>query len=214
MYIFQPDRFLLRKQIEKFSSYISGRVLDIGAGEMDRYKDLFKYKEKINMDISKGKNVDVVGSADNIPFSDDSFDSVLCTQVFEHLKYPNKAASEIFRVLKKDGVVLITVPQTNELHEEPNDFFRYTKYGIRSIFEDAGFKTVIFNQRGGYYSNIAQIKTRRLMDILGLYKKPFLGRIFGKVLSLYGRFMIWLDSIDKGELNRKHTIGWCFIFRK
>jgi SAM-dependent methyltransferase len=214
MYIFQPDRFLLRKQVKAFSHYISGKVLDIGAGGFDRYEELLSVKEKVNMDVSAGKNVDVVGSAENIPFPDNSFDSAICTQVFEHLKNPDKAASEIYRVLRKGGFVLITVPQTNELHEEPNDYFRYTKYGIKYIFEKAGFTTEDYEQRGGYYSNIAQIKTRRLLDILDLHKRPFLGWIFGKVLSLYGRFMIWLDSVDKGTSNRKHAIGWCFVFKK
>ena len=132
MYIFQPDRYLLDKQIRKFSHYIKGKVLDVGAGEVNRYGKYFKFDEYIKMDPRHGDKVDLVGSADNIPLDSESIDSIVCTQVFEHLENPQKSAEEIYRVLKKGGHVLLTVPQMNELHEEPYDFFRYTKFGLKS----------------------------------------------------------------------------------
>jgi len=193
---------------------LNGKLLDIGAGEADRYGKYLLVTSTIRMDLAKNDNVDIVGSADAIPFPDESFDSVLCTQVFEHLKYPQRSAKEIYRILKKGGSALVTVPQTNELHEEPNDFFRYTKYGIASIFEDAGFKVVHSDQRGGYYSNLAQIRIRRMIDVMRLYDRPFIGRVVGKAIGMYGRFMVWLDIKDQGKSNRKHAIGWCFVFKK
>jgi SAM-dependent methyltransferase len=189
-------------------------MLDVGAGEVDRYGKYFTTTEVIRMDVNHGDYVDVVGSADNIPFADNTFDSVLCTQVFEHLKDPFKSAKEIYRVLKIDGKLLMTVPQTNELHEEPHDFFRYTKYGLKSLFKDAGFEIVEFDQRGGYYSNLSQIKIRRMIDLFNLYERPIIGRIFGKFIGIYGKSMIWLDKVDKSKSNKKHAIGWCFVLQK
>ncbi len=81
MYIFQPDRILLRRQVKNFSSYIKGKVLDIGAGEYTRYRDLFDCDEYIKMDVKKGENVDIVGDIESIPFGDESVDSIVCTQV-------------------------------------------------------------------------------------------------------------------------------------
>src|SRR3989344_3390929 len=155
MYIFQPDRYLLEKQIKQASKYVTGRVLDVGAGEFDRYGGVFTCREYIRMDIGAGLNVDVVGSADNIPFADSSFDSVVSTQVFEHLANPLKAAKEVHRVLRAGGMLLITVPQWNELHSEPHDYWRYTKYGFIELFERNGFKVVEYDQRGGFFSNVA-----------------------------------------------------------
>jgi len=214
MYIFQPDRFLLQEQVKKYSSYIKGRVLDIGAGEYTRYRNFFDCEEYIKMDVGKSENVDVIGSIENIPLIDASVDSVVCTQVFEHLKHPQKSAEEVFRVLKKGGYLLVTVPQVNELHEEPNDFFRYTNYGLKVLFEEAGFEIVKSDQRGGFFAVVAQIKIRYMIDRINLYKRPFVGYAISKLLSIYGRIMLWLDKIDVSVANRKHAIGWCFIFKK
>jgi SAM-dependent methyltransferase len=214
MYIFQPDRYLLDKQIRKFSHYIKGKVLDVGAGEVDRYGKYFKFNEYIKMDPRHGDKVDLVGSADNIPLNSESIDSIVCTQVFEHLENPQKSAEEIYRVLKKDGYALLTVPQWNELHEEPYDFFRYTKFGLKSMFEKAGFEIVEIDQRGGYYSLIAQMIIRHNIDKYGLYKNIILGKTFAPICKVYGKFAIWLDSMDKSVSNRKHTLGWCIVLKK
>jgi SAM-dependent methyltransferase len=214
MYIYQPDRFLLQKQLKAVAKYVTGKVLDVGAGHVDRYSKYMNVSNITRMDVAKGENVDVVGSADKIPFPDESFDSIICTQVFEHLQFPVQSTSEIYRVLKKGGTAVVTVPQMNELHEEPYDFFRYTNYGMKSLFENAGFETIFSEQRGGYYSMLAQIKIRRLIDLLSLYKRPIIGRILGKFLGIYGKTMVYLDSKDQTVSNRKHAIGWCFVFKK
>jgi len=177
MVIFQPDRYLLNRQIKEVSSYIKGQVLDVGAGELNRYSGHFKCEKYIRMDIRKRDGIDVVGSANNIPFPDNIFDSVVCTQVFEHLESPEKSAKEIYRILKPGGHLLVTVPQMNELHEEPNDFFRYTKFGLVSLFGKIGFEVVVQSQRGGFFATVSQIKIRYLIDRLSLYKRPFLGKI-------------------------------------
>jgi len=214
MYIFQPDRILLKEQIRHFAKYIKGKCLDIGAGSFSRYEELFQCKDYIKMDISSGKNVDIVGRAESIPFEDNSFDSVVCTQVFEHLKYPEQAVKEIFRILKKNGYCLITVPQINELHEEPNDFFRYTNFGLIELFERQGFKTIECIQRGGFFSTVAQLKIRYLIDRFELYKRPLLGKFFNQFIKVYARIMIGLDKFDRSIANRKHALGWCAVFEK
>lgn len=215
MYIFQPERYLLRKQIEHYVSYLCGGVvLDVGAGQGDRYSELIKCDKYLRMDVEKYDGIDIVGRAEKIPLGDSSIDSVICTQVFEHLKYPQRSAQELHRILKSGGILLITAPQVNELHEEPNDFYRYTKFGLIELFESCGFKTVIYEQRGGFFTTIAQIRIRYLIDKFKLYKRPLIGRITGKFLAIYGKIMMWLDILDKSNANKKHTLGWCFIFKK
>ncbi|MHB0978197.1 MAG: class I SAM-dependent methyltransferase [Minisyncoccota bacterium] len=214
MYIFQPDRYLLDKQIRKFSHYIKGKVLDVGAGEVNRYGKYFKSDEYIKMDPRHVSHADLVGSADNIPLEAESIDSVVCTQVFEHLENPQKSAEEIYRVLKKGGYVLLTVPQMNELHEEPYDFFRYTKFGLKLMFEKVGFEVVEIDQRGGYYSTLAQMRIRHAIDKYSLYKNKFLGKIFAPICKVYGRVAVWLDGLDTSVSNTKHTIGWCIVLKK
>lgn len=213
-YIFQPDRYLLVKQINKYSHYIKGKVLDVGAGHYSRYEKFFKVEKYVKMDINHSEHVDIVGSVDSIPMDDSSVDSIVCTQVFEHIKYPEKGAKELYRVLKKGGYILLTVPQLNELHEEPHDYFRYTKYGLKNLFEDVGFKIVEMDQRGGFFSSIAQMIIRFLSDYLDLYNRKFLGKIIGKIIYIFGMLSIKLDGIVKNNANKKHAIGWCCILEK
>jgi SAM-dependent methyltransferase len=214
MYIYQPDRALLKEQIKKASSFVRGKTLDVGAGEVNRYGKMFQTETYTKMDVHAGPNVDIVGTAEKIPFPNDSLDSVICTQVFEHLAHPVKSAEEIFRVLKKGGHLIVTVPQMNELHEEPYDFFRYTNFGLDVLFKDAGFTIVHSEQRGGYFTLMAQMVTRYLMDKFHLFKRPFLGRVMSKLFHALSSVAYFLDRVDTSKANRKHTIGWCIVCRK
>jgi SAM-dependent methyltransferase len=214
MYIFQPDRFLLDQQIRRFAHYVSGRTLDVGAGSFNRYQRYFQVSSYVKTDHLAGPNVDVVASADQLPFGPAEFDSVVSTQVFEHLAQPALAAKEIARVLKTGGHLLLTVPQLNELHEEPHDYWRYTKYGLIALFKEAGFEVVVMDARGAYYSTLAQIRIRHWMGIFNLYQRPVLGRLASKFFSIYGRLMINLDRVWPNQDNQKQTIGWCAVFKK
>ncbi len=214
MYIFQPDRFLLQEQIKKNAHYICGRALDVGAGEVNRYGKMFTMDSCIKMDVHAGPNVDVVGSIEHIPFPDGHFDSVICTQVFEHLAHPVDSAREIFRVLKKGGHLLVTVPQMNELHEEPYDFFRYTNFGLTQLFTDAGFNIISCEARGGYFTLMVQLICRYSMDRFKLHKRGLLGRVAGKGFYMLSKAAFFLDRLDKSTANKKHTIGWCVICLK
>lgn len=214
MYIFQPDRHLLKKQIVASREFITGKVLDVGAGEFTRYRYLFNVSEYIRMDVVKSESADVVGSAEDIPFAENTFDAVVCTQVFEHLQNPDKAAGEIRRVLKPGGYCLLTAPQTNELHEEPNDFYRYTNFGLTALFSRHGFRIADLKQRGGFFTLLSQMNIRYLIDKFNLYQKPFWGRVFSKVFRVYSALAHFLDQIDKSKANRKHTIGWLCVLQK
>lgn len=212
-YIYHISRSLLQEQVKKFGHYMNGRVLDAGSGGYSRYKHLLSCQSIVRMDIAAGSNVDVVGSADAMPFEDGEFDAVLSTQVFEHLEYPEKAATEIFRVLKHGGHVLITAPQWNELHEEPHDYWRYTCFGLKSLFERNGFSVIAYEQCGGFFSTRAQMGMRYLIDRFELYQRWWY-RPASFIFKIWGKCAIWLDKVDTSVANRKHTIGWIFIFKK
>jgi SAM-dependent methyltransferase len=213
-YIFQPDRFILQEQVKKFSHYIQGECLDVGAGHYNRYGKFFSASKIIRMDIAHADTVDIVGSVDKIPLKDASVDSVICTQVFEHIKYPDAGAREIARVLKVGGYALITVPQMNELHEEPHDYFRYTSFGLKRIFEDAGLKIVEIDQRGGFFALMQQMLVRYIIDSLKLHQRPMVARLFGKLALITGKIALKLDSINTSVANRKHAIGWACVVQK
>ena len=217
MYIYQPMSHLLKETLEGFSPYFKGKVLDVGSGGFDRSSEFFgDVTEHIRMDISEEIKPDFIGSIYEIPFDGDTFDTVLCTQVFEHLAFPHKAAPELFRVLKRGGYTIITAPQWNELHEEPHDYFRYTNYGLASLFTEAGFEIVRVERLGGYYSSLAQMRIRHLIDRYHLHRRPILGKVAGKLLYWYGSYMVAKDRRPGADnaADRKHTIGWSVVLLK
>ena len=190
MYIYQPSRILLKQQIKKQSHYIKGRVLDVGAGDFSRYESLFDCKEYIKMDIKKNNNIDVVGRAERIPFEDSRFNSIVCTQVLGDVKNIHKAVEEFYRVLKTDGIVLLTESLIDEMHDEPKDYWRFTKFGLRHLFKNAGFKIIVINQRGGFFSVKAQNNIRYLIERLNLYSHKWT-KIFNPFFMTYSKIMFF-----------------------
>ena len=215
MVIFQPERFLLKKQIEKFASHIKGEVLDVGAGERKRYAEFFgQAKKYLTMDINPENNPDIVGRAEKIPLGDDSVDSIVCTQVLGDVFKLGRAIKEFSRVLRRNGILLLTESLAGEMHDEPHDYWRFTKFSLKKLLERNNFKIIAVDQRGGFFSTVAQIKIRYLLDRWHLYDHKIIGRIFNYFFLFYGRGMIMLDGLDSSRANRKHALGWCVVAKK
>ena len=129
---------------------VGGRLLDAGCGNRPYavwYEPLVE--QAVSLDAAVGDGVSVVGFADHLPFKDASFDTVLCTEVLEHVTDAERAAAEIRRVLKPGGHALVTVPFLYPVHEAPYDFRRLTHFGLRDLFERHGCEVVGLEARGG-----------------------------------------------------------------
>jgi SAM-dependent methyltransferase len=83
---------------------------------------------------------------------DGSYDSALCFEVLEHVPDPRRAMSEIHRILAPRGVALISVPHLSRLHDEPHDYYRFTRHGLDLLFNEAGFQVLEIRQKGGLLS--------------------------------------------------------------
>lgn len=136
-------------------AYACGKLIDIGCGDMP-YKELIlnKVTQYDTFDIERRvAEVNFVGDIQNMDMiSNNSYDSAVCFEVLEHVQNPFQAIAEINRILKKGGMLILSVPHLARLHEEPNDFFRYTKYGLRSLLENAGFEVLEITLQGGIFS--------------------------------------------------------------
>lgn len=212
-YIYKTGRAELHEQIKRHADLVHGRVLDIGAGSYPRYKSLFTYSEYMAMDIEKGAGIDAVGTIQAIPFPEHSFDSVVCTQVLGDVFELQTAFSELYRVLKPSGTVLITENLFDVLHDEPYDFWRFTEHSLRRLALDAGFEIEVLERRGGYWSVMAQLKTRYWIERLNAQKKWFawIVSIWSKFFGTIARF---LDRHDTSRANKIFTHGFLLIARK
>ncbi len=108
-------------------------TLDIGCANSP-YSRLFP--KRVGLDVAPGAGVDVVADAHALPFEDATFDQILCTEVLEHLHTPSQAITEMRRVLKPGGRIILTTRFVFPLHDVPHDYFRYTKYGLKHLFKD------------------------------------------------------------------------------
>jgi SAM-dependent methyltransferase len=106
--------------------------LDFGAG-IKRAEELAP--NAVFIDAVHFPNIDIVNTADNLPFRSDIFDLVVSQAVFEHLPNPFQTANEIFRVLKPGGRVLIETAFMQPFHADPNHYFNMTIEGLRKIME-------------------------------------------------------------------------------
>lgn len=153
-------------------------------------------------------NVDIFGSAYKIPRENECFDTVLCTAVLEHLEEPDKAIAESNRVLKKGGIAIYTVPFFWHLHEEPRDFYRYTKYGLKYLFEKNGFEVVELKALSGFWVTFGQ----ELVYYLWRFRH---GRVRSKIISLIGGVIQALAYIlDKADKAENFTWMYLVVARK
>lgn len=215
MIITQPDRVLLLQQVERHAKELHGKLLDIGSGRSRRYDALFRHVSSYRtLDRDASWKPDLIGSAENIPLPNASVESILCTQVLEHVPHPAKAVIEMFRVLSKGGSCLLTVPQENELHEEPHDYFRYTKYGLQALLEEAGFTIEAMDPRGGYHAMMMQIRIRHLVNTWKPYERRWAMWILAPLTLLLTKYALWRDRFCHHPAAKLHTIGWCVLAKK
>jgi len=146
-----------REIIEYAQKYISGETLDLGAGSA-KYREIIKRGSKtyVAFDMMPGKNIDVVGDALNLPFDEGSFGTVVSTQVLEHVEKPWVMVKEIGRVLRPGGICILTAPFLEPYHPDPQDFFRYTIAGMRSLFENEGFEVIECSTSGRLFSVLSE----------------------------------------------------------
>jgi len=136
----------LYQNVSELIEHLNGKLLDIGCGTKP-YQDLCKVDEYIGLEIDDEGNrnhnyADVFYDGKTIPFENNTFDSILSNQVFEHVFNPNDFLKEINRVTKRGGVMLMTVPFVWDEHEQPYDYARYSSFGLRHILNENGFEVI------------------------------------------------------------------------
>jgi SAM-dependent methyltransferase len=185
----------------------SGRLLDVGCGKRP-YASLFSAAvQYIGIDLPSSHNIDqclpdVWASALRLPFASQGFDAVLCTQVLEHVPHPEQLIQEAFRVLRTGGRFILTAPQTWGLHEEPHDYYRFTRYGLRYLLESAGFEVAWIDARGGAFRVIGQTLLN-FLHIHGSIRRLSWWR--KRANTILNAFFLYLD---RRWLWEKDTLGY------
>jgi SAM-dependent methyltransferase len=149
--------------------FVKGKTIDLGCGTMPfenllvskatvyHTLDLWPHSEKVTY-IGDIQDMSMIASA--------SYDSAICFEVLEHVSTPSLAINEIYRILRPGGILIISVPHLSRLHDEPYDYFRFTKYGLRCLLENEGFEVSEIKEKGGLFSFLGhQISTILLSTV-------------------------------------------------
>lgn len=180
-------------------------MLDAGAGEC-QYSGHFKHTRYTAVDLAVGDHtwdysqLDALCDLTSLPFSDGVFDAAINIVTLEHVRQPQAVIGEIGRTLKRGGRLLLVVPQDWEVHQSPNDYFRYTRHGVSYLLESAGFSHVEVQPGGGYFRLMGRRMLNGIQFFRGLWIVPA-----ALLLAPAGLLFPLLDKLDR---ERNFTLGY------
>ena len=147
-----------RDVVRHTSGYMFGSVLDYGAGTA-KYRAFVEPKVSTytTFDMADSEAVDVVGDVLSPPFADVSFDTIISTQVLEHVEKPWVMVAQMRRLLRPGGVCVVTAPFMIPYHAHPYDFFRYTPEGLRSLFTNENFEILECDSYGKTFMVLSEL---------------------------------------------------------
>ncbi len=158
------------------NKFINKKILDIGAGEIP-FKDFYKDLDVTTCDIQNNTSgtIDNIIEVDNpLPFDDNSFEVIFLFDVLEHVKYDMKFLFECNRILKSNGIMVISVPFMYRFHEIPHDYRRYTPSGLEVIFNDSGFKIIELKNVGSFVFTAQTMLLEHQVKINNLFRRIIL----------------------------------------
>ncbi|MFM7016004.1 MAG: class I SAM-dependent methyltransferase [Bacteroidota bacterium] len=137
-------RYSFLKKYFQDHPFQNATLLDLGCGPRPYYT-LYekKFSKTIGADMADmpfpQKAIDIYCAATQVPLPDESVDCILCTEVMQDLQEPSELIKECYRLLKKDGILIITTPYLVPIADGVWDHYRYTQYGLNYLFKKGGF---------------------------------------------------------------------------
>lgn len=202
--------------------YAKGKLVDLGCG-IKPYQSIFTahvdsyfgvdYPSTADGNYGSETKADLFIDCVDTKIDAESFDTLLSTQVMEHIFDTQKYLSECCRLLKKSGIGIFTVPFVWQCHAEPFDFYRFTKFSLEKLFVEYGFEIVELKELEGAYATLIQAK------IVSLYCYPgknMLVRIFQKCMRTFWMPVLNFCALHLDNLfyNDKLCLNYLIVVRK
>ncbi|MBX4195342.1 methyltransferase domain-containing protein [Candidatus Parcubacteria bacterium] len=207
-------REILRITLPK---YCRGKAVDVGAGHakyngmIRANSDSYLSVDNMSSDYQYGHDnfkPDVVSDVLHMPLKNDEFDTVVCTEVLEHVEDPFQLFKEIARILKPGGYALISSGWMAPYHEEPRDYWRFTVDAYKVLCERGGLKFIESYKKGGFFTVLLYFVSRNITLNFAHHKN--LNRVWirlNRVLELIAEKMdAWVKTED--------TLGHLIVAQK
>lgn len=194
-----PQILSLKLALQRvIAKYAKGIILDAGAGS-SVYKYMFSKYKYFAVDTHSDEGLDCLANIEHLPFRQNKFDTIFCSQVLEHLSTPCNALSEFYRVLKPDGTLILTVPHLSCYHELPNDYYRFTAQGISFLLKKTGFRIIQIKPCGSLLCFIGHIFSRIILGYAGEY--TLLRNLLLVINGILSYLIVFTDSLLSGFTN-------------
>lgn len=159
-------RTCIWKAVQACAPKFKGHLLDVGCGRKPYRRFLLDnnyISEYTGLDIESAIvyeddiKPDFIWDGKTMPFKDNSFDTLMATEVLEHCPDPKLIIYEMKRVMKPGGLIFFTVPFLWNLHEVPHDEYRYTPFALQRLFKECGLEEIELFAHGGWNMSMAQM---------------------------------------------------------
>lgn len=196
--------------------FANGMLIDLGCGYVplfELYKDYVSDNVCVDWPHSLHKNayLDIECDLTNrIPFKDGSYNTIVLSDVLEHIVDPNALWEEMSRLLAPKGVVFINVPFFTWLHEVPYDYYRYTEYALRQFAERNGFRMVLLKAIGGSPEVLTDIIAKHVQFV------PLVGRGLADIIQTITHIFLKIPLVRKiSEKSSKfYPLGYFLVVEK
>ncbi|MBP9150859.1 MAG: class I SAM-dependent methyltransferase [Flavobacteriales bacterium] len=201
---------------QKHLGHVKGRLIDLGCGKVpfyELYKNNITSCTCVDWSNSVHKNEFLDQECDltkELPFESASYDTVILSDVLEHIPRPQILLGEISRILDKDGVLLMNVPFFYPLHERPYDYFRYSEFALKMFIEEAGMQVCVLEPLGGSFEVLTDFTAKHLRYI------PLIGN---PLASLIQSITFWFGNTAIGtkillKSSQGYPYGYFLVAKK
>ena len=216
MLTFYRAKRIIANKIKDVFNNPQDKILDIGSGISPWYHPIVKGSITKFDSIEDKHHIDVTGRMENLPFDSESFDKIICINALYYSSNPQKTFSEISRVLKKNGKVLIVTPFMYPIHDAPHDKFRFTEYAFESLFAGT-CSDIEITPVGGIFS-IPLMLVRSLIKGTPLIFPKFLRKIVMifliiLMLPIYALSQL-LTALDFADNSRRWPTYYIVVAKK
>jgi SAM-dependent methyltransferase len=210
--VISPVLLGLTEQVTpRLQARAKGRFLDAGCGTQP-FRSVVEAQvdQYLGYDIEdRSGRLDYTGSVEDMgAVPGDSIDTLLCSEVLEHVAHPERAVAEFARVVRPGGSLVLTVPFLARLHEEPHDYYRYTRHGVGTLLDEGGFAVDEIVETGSLFSFLGHQVS---VAVLGLtwHVRPLRRVAVALNRALVVRPSVALDRVTK--MGRLLPLGYVVV---